>query len=231
MASTQIGALRPPVPTCRPDPQRRASEPRVEPRALTQMPPIAEVGARTHGGWTDDRIGRPVNDLCDTGTVDDGLPLARLTKDEQWAVCARTSCGERFARRIEIPESLWSKEVDAVGEPAESPRKATLDFVAGWVRDGDEWRMSKRARKRLSQGRQPALRRPPYCETQGYESPGFIRAKYEWDDVRNRRGWRDRSDRPDNFTTNDHGLPAFVVCPACGLRQVADPVEAVPSCM
>lgn len=153
----------------------------------------------------------------------DSTPLVRLSKDERWAVCARVSCGERFAKRIEIPDGLWSGEVDRNGKPSRTPRRATLDFVSGWVRQGDTWSMSKRARIRLSQGRQPAFRRPPFLVTSAYGSPGS--ARREWDFLKNKWTTPDRNvDRPEHFSTNDHGLPAYVVCPACGLRQVADPV-------
>ena len=137
--------------------------------------------------------------------MEESLPLVRLSKNELWAVCARMECGERFARRIDIPPGLWSKAVDAAGNRIRNPRKATLDFVPGWVRSGDTWHMSERARKRLSEGKPPAYRREPYS--------------YEHEDARRDRRWN-----AFGFTKNDHGLPILVECPACGLLQLADPV-------
>ena len=155
--------------------------------------------------------------------VDESIPLVRLTKDKRWAVCAHVSCGERFAERIEISEELSLREVDDAGRSVRVPRKATLDFNAGWVfRDGT-WVMSKRARVRQSQGHQPAFRRPPFLVTRGYYFTGF--ARREWDSDRKKWTTPDRDvDRPEYFKENERGLPAFVECPACGLRQVADPV-------
>ena len=66
------------------------------------------------------------------------LPLVRLNKDSTWAVCC--SCGERIARR----------NVDG-----------RLELPPGWVLRWDwgrdvqghqVWRMSKRARTRVSLG-------------------------------------------------------------------------------
>jgi hypothetical protein len=139
--------------------------------------------------------------------MDTSTPLARLTNEGLWAVCSRVDCGERFARRIEIPEVLWSKEVDAEGRPTKRPRKAVLDFVAGWTLSGDTWSMSERARKRLSQGRPPAFRRAPFSDDRYPENSR-----------------RDRTYNASKFSTNEHRLPAYVICPACGLLQVADPV-------
>jgi hypothetical protein len=164
-----------------------------------------------------------VSVACHTGGVDESLPLVRLSKNEQWAVCARVSCGERFAKRIEYPEGMWPRQLDASGKWAAYPSIAVLDFISGWVKRGDTWSMSRRARIRLSQGHQPAFRRPPFLVTAAYNSPGF--ARKEWDDLKNKWVTPDRDvDRPEHFSTNEQGLPAYVVCPACGLRQIADPV-------
>jgi hypothetical protein len=84
--------------------------------------------------------------------------------------------------------------------------------------------MSKRVRSRLSQGRQPAFRRAPIFETLEYDAPGFVRRKYEQGASIDDPIPRDRDDRPQYFAENEHGLPALVLCPACGLRQLADPV-------
>ena len=139
--------------------------------------------------------------------VDPSIPLVRLSSDELWAVCSLVECGERFAKRIELPETLWSKEIDAAGRPAKRPRKAVLDFLPGWTLHNETWSMSARARKRLSQGRPPAFRRAPFSN------------ELESDDRR-----RDRRDNAASFSTNEHRLPTYVVCPACGLEQIADPV-------
>jgi hypothetical protein len=116
------------------------------------------------------------------------LPRVRLSKDGKWAICASVPCGERFAARIELGEL----------------RGAVLDFLPGWHEFSGEWLMSKRARERVSQGRQPAYRREPLRESAD----------------RNRQ--RDRSHRPAGFTQNAREYPVTVICPACGLRQEAD---------
>jgi len=116
------------------------------------------------------------------------LPEVRLSNDREWAVCFATSCGTRFARRIEVPALL--------GGPV-------LDFGPGWVTDGNLWWMTKRAWKRQSQGRQPAFRRIPMGRVEEER--------------------RDRSYRPEAWSSNAHNLPAEVLCPACGRLQLADP--------
>jgi hypothetical protein len=151
--------------------------------------------------------------------VDESLPLVRLTKDGKWAVCARISCGERFAKRIEFPEGQWPRQMDASGKWAGYPRIAVLDFISGWVRSGDTWRMSKRARKRLAEGKPPAFRRPPFSDERDPRRNGIDpRSDPPERDLR-----RERSYNAFGFSTNEHGLPAYVECSACGLRQVADP--------
>ena len=126
-----------------------------------------------------------------TRTVDPDLPHVRLSKDGKWAVCASVQCGERFAARIER---------GALGG-------AALDFLPGWYWLSGEWQMSKRARRRLSAGRSPALRRVPFRQM-------HQEARED--------GWsRDRSDRP-SFTQNALKFPVTVICPACGLPQNAD---------
>lgn len=81
-------------------------------------------------------------------------PLVRLSRDGQWAVCARVDCGTRFARRVEesspLKEGLWARDLPF----------AMLRFLPGWVNKeahhlddgwmvpGGVWRMSKRFRRR-----------------------------------------------------------------------------------
>lgn len=142
--------------------------------------------------------------------VNEHLPLVRLSRDQRWAVCARTKCGERFAKRIEIPIEMQLRQNVP---PGMRPREGVLDFIAGWVRNGDTWIMSKRARVRVSQGGQPAFRRDPLSESDEDHVA----------DEPERRRQRDRTWRPEVHSTNDQGLPCYVVCPACGLRQLADP--------
>jgi hypothetical protein len=151
--------------------------------------------------------------------VDESLPLVRLSMDERWAVCASVPCGERFAKRIEMPEGITHRHYEK-GSLASEPRRAVLDFVAGWVLDGDTWRMSKRARQRLSEGKPPAFRRPPMSDERDPRRNGIDpRSDLPKWDLR-----RDRSYNASGFSTNEYKLPAFLVCPACGLRQVADAV-------
>jgi hypothetical protein len=135
------------------------------------------------------------------------LPLVRLSKDRKWACCVSVGCGERFARRLWRPLPL-------------RPPNFTLDFLAGWVEDRDAapvplWRMSGRAWKRLSQGRQPAFRRPSGGWADEAEMADAAEAGLDMK--------RDRTDRPWRDTTNAHSLPAVVVCPKCKRHQLADP--------
>lgn len=96
--------------------------------------------------------------------MNESLPLVRLTKDEQWAVCADVSCGERFAMRTENTGGVESESLDGAEQASDVP-SADLDFLPGWYRHGDTWTMSGRARTRLSQGLQPAFRRAPFLVT------------------------------------------------------------------
>jgi len=54
-----------------------------------------------------------------------GLPLGRLSRDGEWAVCARVECGTRFARKIEetspMKEALQARDL----------RVAELRFLPG----------------------------------------------------------------------------------------------------
>lgn len=122
------------------------------------------------------------------------LPLVRLSRDGKWAVCFAEQCGFRFAQRFE-----WGT--------------AVLYFRAGWVMDKTAaelpvWRMSRRVYKRLSQGHSPAFRRPPDRDVAGWLDPPWM--------------GRDRESNPDRFSTDARDLPAIVICPACGRRQLAD---------
>lgn len=137
------------------------------------------------------------------------LPLVRLSRDREWAVCCDVNCGVRFARRIRFPRRTDIEEFER-GLP-----QALLDFGSGWVQsntvdDLPLWWMSQRAWKRLSQGRQPAFRRAPNFDVLGWKDGEVIRGER-----------RDREDRPQRFSTNAD-LPAVVVCPACDCRQLAD---------
>src|SRR4051794_28591239 len=148
----------------------------------------------------------------------ESVPLVRLTKDGLWAVCSRVECGERFAMRVEASDAQWAKRVDTEVDRANRPRKATLDFLAGWVLREGTWEMSQRARIRLSQGRQPAFRRPPFLVSAAHDSVGF--ARREWDFEKKKWVRPDRDvDSPEHFSTNEESLPAFVLClrtaPAC----------------
>lgn len=122
-------------------------------------------------------------------------PLARLSKDRRRVICARIECGETFAERWSDPPAVM--------------------FGSGWIQRGDTWMMSQRARRRVSEGRPPAFRRDPAFDVGGWKDG-------PWDHVANRPTPKDRSDRPDRFLVEAE-LPTFISCPACGLRQVAEP--------
>jgi hypothetical protein len=135
------------------------------------------------------------------------MPLVRLSRDRRWAVCARLDCGERFAMR---------NEMSALNAKAKPPPPgfrhpgAMLDFVPGWTHDDDHeaapggvWTMSRRVRDRMAAGKPPVFRRPPFHEEGDHPSR------------------RDRT-RPFGLTTNAHAYPAIIICPACGLQQLAD---------
>src|SRR3954447_12494266 len=148
----------------------------------------------------------------------ESVPLVRLTKDGLWAVCSRMEWGDLFVMRVEASDAQWAKRVDTEVDRANRPRKATLDFLAGWVLREGTWEMSQRARIRLSQGRQPAFRRPPFLVSAAHDSVGF--ARREWDFEKKKWVRPDRDvDSPEHFSTNEESLPAFVRClrtaPAC----------------
>jgi hypothetical protein len=127
--------------------------------------------------------------------MDEAIPLARLSKDQQRVICARIKCGESFAER-------WT----------DPPR---VMFGSGWIKRGDTWIMSQRARRRMSEGRPPVFRRDPGFDVLGWKDG-------PWDHVANRQSPRNRGDRPDRFMVEAE-LPTFVTCPACELRQFAEP--------
>lgn len=141
----------------------------------------------------------------------DDLPRVRLSRDGYWAVCTAIDCGVRFAQRIEVPPILKERQIRPAGS---RPVHAVLDFGPGWVLDRyGVWRMSARAWKRLSKGKQPSFRRKPFIDMLGLD-PRFEEPRF---DTR-----RDRSHRPESHSTNAHRYPVVVVCPACGCEQVAD---------
>lgn len=53
--------------------------------------------------------------------MNESLPLVRLTKDEQWAVCADVSCGERFAMRTENTGGVESESLDGAEQASDVP--------------------------------------------------------------------------------------------------------------
>jgi hypothetical protein len=124
------------------------------------------------------------------------LPLVRLSQDGKWACCV--GCGLRFARRSEVVG--W------------------IDFLPGWVEDRNAaaipvWRMSARAWKRSSQGRQASFRRSPTFDI-GQEKPGVGVG---------REARRDPAGRLWRFGLRAENLPAIVICPKCLKQQLADP--------
>jgi hypothetical protein len=138
------------------------------------------------------------------------LPLVRLRTDGQWAVCCSIECGTRFARRISLAALTDGSNASAV-----------LDFGPGWVVDSQSaslpvWHMSRRAFRRQSEGRQPGFRRQPFRDLAGW----LNREDSQGGNPRNRP--RDRSYRPSSHSSNAHVLPALVICPKCGRRQLAD---------
>ena len=132
-----------------------------------------------------------------------GPPLVRLSRDGERAICAK--CPELFASRI-TRSAIVLPGRRAVVPPALTSDMATLEFLPGWINQegpspevlpGGVWRMSKRVRDRIAAGKQPAFRRRP----QGGSSDGFS-------------SW--------SPSARVIALPALVICPACGFRQIAD---------
>src|SRR5206468_12313323 len=137
------------------------------------------------------------------GAVNENMPLARLSKDKKAVICARIDCGEVFAERWAYPQMAPS-----------------VMFGSGWVQHEGTWQMSKRARRRLSEGRPPAFRRDP-----GFVGGGWKDAKHGHDVIQGRPFPRNRRNRPERFFLRHARLPTDVDCPACGLRQLAEPVS------
>jgi hypothetical protein len=130
----------------------------------------------------------------------------RLSKDGEWAICASVPCGTQLARRIRRPvPSGATGHNEAVPIWPEPTTEAMLIFLSGWTQREGVWRMSPRAWRRMSQGRPPAFRRrPPGGTGPSRHSPRSNDAPDAW------------GGRPvDQY-------PATVVCPACGLQQIAD---------
>jgi hypothetical protein len=120
---------------------------------------------------------------------------ARLDGKGWWVVCVR--CGEQFARQIPRIAKF-------------QPPPFVLDFKAGWlehlgIAELPIWTMSKRTRKKLSQGRPATLRR--------------VRLPSGEHVVRRSR------ERAVGFSTNARPtrLPAIAICPNCQLHQLVDP--------
>jgi hypothetical protein len=61
------------------------------------------------------------------------VPLVRLSRDRQWAVCARVECGERFARRIDTDPRREAELERRYFSPRKDPRPGMLAFLPGWV--------------------------------------------------------------------------------------------------
>jgi hypothetical protein len=138
------------------------------------------------------------------------VPVVRLSRDGQWAVCARVECGTRFAQRIDLTPKREA-ELERRYLRQKDPRPRTLAFLPGWVNKeawnlgngqlagwlspasaglipGGVWRMSERARDQISKGERPFRRRSP------------------------RR----------SLSKTAYAYPALVICPACHQAQVAD---------
>jgi hypothetical protein len=130
------------------------------------------------------------------------LPRVRISKDGEWLLCTSVPCGVRLAyRAVEVKRYT---------------RGITVWFGSGWTVNDGTWQMSRRAWERLSQGKAPAFRRAPYrSEKKGSDrlaSGGFTLG-----------GHAARELRPDNWrSVLPTGLPALIVCPRCGVKQVAD---------
>jgi hypothetical protein len=148
---------------------------------------------------------------CQTLPVAGSVPLARLSKDKTWVICARIDCGEQFARRIEHRSDPLMGRLDPAFTQVPWP-KASLEFGGGWFRRGEVWSMSKRAWRRKAEGLPPAFRRSPNAEDEKL-------GKDRWGPK-----YRDRSDHPGALTQIPSNLPARIVCPRCGLQQIADPI-------
>jgi hypothetical protein len=132
----------------------------------------------------------------------------RLSRDGQWAVCARVECGTRFARRFVRLAERQVVRVAGSDEPLDVPLgedRAVLRFLPGWVNrnrplpdevldrwPGGVWRMSNRVWARISNGEPPAFRRA------------------------NRHRWQRE------LSKTAIGFPALVICPACDLIQILD---------
>lgn len=134
------------------------------------------------------------------------LPLVRLSRDRQWAVCANVDCGERFARPLVHMAERRAVQIAGSDELLEVPLgedQSVLRFLPGWVNKegrhleegwlvpGGVWTMSEHVRARISKGEPPAFRRVNSSRT------------------------RNRS-----LSKTAIGFPALVICPACGLPQV-----------
>lgn len=138
--------------------------------------------------------------------------FARLSKDGEWAICSSVSCGTRLARRVERytvpPSGTGRNEAEPIWP--EPTTEAMLIFLSGWTYRDGVWRMSARAWRRMSQGRPPAFRRSPHPPSGLMTGP-------------TRHSPRS-ADSPDAWGGRPvQTYPAAVVCPACGLEQVAEP--------
>jgi hypothetical protein len=129
-----------------------------------------------------------------------GPPLVRLSRDGERAICAR--CPELFAHRITRSEIVLPGRRAIVPIGLDSEMGATLRFLPGWTRrveagvlPGGVWTRSKRVRDRIAAGKKPAFRRRPEEASSDEFSRGYKLATV---------------------------YPAWVICPACHLEQIAD---------
>jgi hypothetical protein len=130
----------------------------------------------------------------------------RRSRDGTRVVCTRIKCGEPFA--------------DLSTDPVSPPRAEwhSLEFRVGW-RPGPDgvWRMDRRARRNLSAGHGPKLRRAPSPDTGLYVLPsGEVSSR------RSRERHYTPSSELNRWMVFVRDLPVEVECPACGTRQIAD---------
>lgn len=144
--------------------------------------------------------------------MNDQLPRVRLSKDAKFAVCARVECGWRFAH--------VSRDFDdyRLGGRREQMKVEYLDFPVGWTCGPDGvWKMSRRVWKRLQEGRPPSSRRDPEPHTKLVDvATGKVTVI-----GRNRRR-RPGKNVSEGGIAMAERLPVGVLCPRCGLLQIAD---------
>ena len=124
---------------------------------------------------------------------------ARLDKKGVYLVCGRVECGARFALVTKIasdgtpvPAGMGQEDHDL------SQKWGWIQFLPGWAPQGDTWRLSGYARRRLRHGRSPKLRRYP-------SDLGAI---------------------PNDALPREFGgLPVNVICPVCGFANAVRPED------